>query len=187
MRHESSTVVVLVGEVGEALLDGLGRSPNVSVARPPTAGGGQPRSAGTLDDARLDGGMNLLSRAAITQLAEELAPVGVNALRIGQELFVQCFDVGSVTAREWRRCQQLAKAGSHTEKKSLWTQGPGAKGRYVSRCGPPPERQSVPIPRECYVKERLRSPPAPHTWREPGRGEFRHPCRTPAGARSRSA
>jgi hypothetical protein len=42
MRRESSTVVVLVGEVGEGLLDGLGRSPNVSVARAPAAGGGQP-------------------------------------------------------------------------------------------------------------------------------------------------
>jgi len=38
MRRESSTVVVLVGEV-EGLLDGLGRSPNVSVARAPAAGG----------------------------------------------------------------------------------------------------------------------------------------------------
>jgi len=42
MRRESSTVVVLAGEVGEGLLDGLGRSPNVSVARAPAAGGGQP-------------------------------------------------------------------------------------------------------------------------------------------------
>jgi len=42
MRRESSTVVVLVGEVGEGLLDGLGRSPNVSVARVPTAAAGQP-------------------------------------------------------------------------------------------------------------------------------------------------
>jgi len=41
MRRESSTVVALVGEVGEGLLDGLGRSPNVSVARAPAAGAGQ--------------------------------------------------------------------------------------------------------------------------------------------------
>jgi hypothetical protein len=33
MRRESSTVVVLVGEVGDGLLAGLGRAPNVSVAR----------------------------------------------------------------------------------------------------------------------------------------------------------
>ena len=39
MRRESSTVVVLVGEVGERVLAELGRSPNVSVARAPTAGG----------------------------------------------------------------------------------------------------------------------------------------------------
>ena len=42
MRRESSTVVVLAGDVGEGLLDGLGRSPNVSVARAPAAGPGQP-------------------------------------------------------------------------------------------------------------------------------------------------
>jgi hypothetical protein len=42
MRRESSTVVVLVGEVGEELLAGLGQSPNVSVARAPGAGNRQP-------------------------------------------------------------------------------------------------------------------------------------------------
>jgi hypothetical protein len=42
MRRESSTVVVLVGEVDEGLLGGLGRSPNISVARAPAAGAGQP-------------------------------------------------------------------------------------------------------------------------------------------------
>ncbi len=45
MRRESSTVVVLAGDVGEGLLDGLGRSPNVSVARAPAAGPGQPGEA----------------------------------------------------------------------------------------------------------------------------------------------
>ena len=35
-------MAVLVGEVGEGLLDGLGRSPNVSVARAPVAAAGQP-------------------------------------------------------------------------------------------------------------------------------------------------
>jgi hypothetical protein len=39
MRRESSTVVVLVGEIGEGLLGGLGRSPGVSVARAPGSGG----------------------------------------------------------------------------------------------------------------------------------------------------
>jgi hypothetical protein len=42
MRRESSTVVVLVGEVSDGLLAGIGRSPNVSVARAPAAGAGQP-------------------------------------------------------------------------------------------------------------------------------------------------
>ena len=42
MRRESSTVVVLVGEVAEGLLSELGRSVNVSVARAPAAGDGQP-------------------------------------------------------------------------------------------------------------------------------------------------
>jgi hypothetical protein len=42
MRRETSTVVVLVGEVGEGLLAGLGQSPNVSVARAPVAGGHRP-------------------------------------------------------------------------------------------------------------------------------------------------
>jgi hypothetical protein len=43
MRRESSTMVVLVGEVGEGLLAALGRSGNVSVARAPAAG--QPAEA----------------------------------------------------------------------------------------------------------------------------------------------
>ena len=38
MRRESSTVVVVTGEVGEDLLTGLARSANVSVARAPAAG-----------------------------------------------------------------------------------------------------------------------------------------------------
>jgi hypothetical protein len=42
MRRESSTVVVLVGEAGKGLLDGLGHSPNVSVARAHAAAAGQP-------------------------------------------------------------------------------------------------------------------------------------------------
>jgi hypothetical protein len=42
MRRESSTVVVLVGAVGEELLASIGRSPNVSVARAPGPVAGQP-------------------------------------------------------------------------------------------------------------------------------------------------
>jgi hypothetical protein len=41
MRRESSTVVVLVGDVGDGLIAGLGRSPNVSIARAPSAMVGQ--------------------------------------------------------------------------------------------------------------------------------------------------
>src|SRR5262249_27113808 len=42
MRRESSTVVVLVGAVSEGLLAELARSPNVSIARAPGTGAGQP-------------------------------------------------------------------------------------------------------------------------------------------------
>jgi hypothetical protein len=45
MRRESSTVVVLAGEVGEGLLGALGRSQQVSVARAPAAGAGQQAAA----------------------------------------------------------------------------------------------------------------------------------------------
>jgi len=51
MRRESSTMVVLVGEVGEALLAELGRSGNVSVARAPAAKGG-PGAAGAAEPAQ---------------------------------------------------------------------------------------------------------------------------------------
>jgi hypothetical protein len=46
MRRESSTVVALVGEVTGDLLAGLGRTPNVSVARP-VAGAASEPAAGT--------------------------------------------------------------------------------------------------------------------------------------------
>ena len=42
MRHESSTVVAVVGEFGNGLLAGLTQSPNVSVARVPDDAAGQP-------------------------------------------------------------------------------------------------------------------------------------------------
>ena len=53
MRRESSTVVVVTGDVGEDLLTGLARSANVSVARAPAdgpkagAGTGGPAGADT--------------------------------------------------------------------------------------------------------------------------------------------
>ena len=42
MRRESSTVVAVVGELGDGLLPGLTQSPNVSVARAPNDAAGQP-------------------------------------------------------------------------------------------------------------------------------------------------
>jgi hypothetical protein len=55
MRRETSTVVVLAGEIGNGLLAGLARSPGISVARAPAAGVGadadQP-TAGELAAAR---------------------------------------------------------------------------------------------------------------------------------------
>ena len=41
MRRESSTVVVLVGEIGDGLLAALARSPGISVVRAPAAGTGE--------------------------------------------------------------------------------------------------------------------------------------------------
>jgi hypothetical protein len=45
MRRETSTVVALVGEIGNGLLAGLARSPGVSVARAAEAGTGPPAAA----------------------------------------------------------------------------------------------------------------------------------------------
>jgi hypothetical protein len=41
MRRESSTVVVLVGEIGDGLLAALAKSPGISVVRAPAAGTGE--------------------------------------------------------------------------------------------------------------------------------------------------
>ena len=46
MRRESSTVVVLVGEIGDGLLATLARSPGISVVRAPAAGTGKPPDGG---------------------------------------------------------------------------------------------------------------------------------------------
>jgi len=46
MRRESSTVVVLVGEIGDGLLAALARSPGISVVRAPAAGTGEPPASG---------------------------------------------------------------------------------------------------------------------------------------------
>jgi len=50
MRRESSTVVVLAGEVGGGLLAGLARSPGVSVARASTSATGGPARDETRDE-----------------------------------------------------------------------------------------------------------------------------------------
>jgi hypothetical protein len=47
MRRESSTVVALVGEVGDDLLAGLTRSPNISLARAPAPGTDEPAGDGS--------------------------------------------------------------------------------------------------------------------------------------------
>ena len=47
MRRESSTVVVVTGDVGEDLLAGLAQSANVSVARAPAAGTGASADSGS--------------------------------------------------------------------------------------------------------------------------------------------
>lgn len=46
MRRESSTVVALVGDVGDELLAGVSRSPNVALARAPRPGDGEPAGTG---------------------------------------------------------------------------------------------------------------------------------------------
>jgi hypothetical protein len=46
MRRESSTVVVLVGEIGDGLLAALAKSPGISVVRAPEAGNGKPADSG---------------------------------------------------------------------------------------------------------------------------------------------
>jgi hypothetical protein len=75
MRRESSTVVVLVGEVTEGLLSELGRSVNVSVARAPAAGDGQP-GAGQAAAARpgWEAGALALREAARRQSAYVIVP-----------------------------------------------------------------------------------------------------------------
>jgi hypothetical protein len=75
MRHESATVVVLVGEVAEGLLAELGRPVNVSVARAPAAGAGQPEAGGAAA-ARpgWEAGAQALREAARRQSAYVIVP-----------------------------------------------------------------------------------------------------------------
>jgi hypothetical protein len=67
MRRESSTVVVLVGNIADGLLAGLARSANVSVARAPAAGSGEPhaeQSAAAQQRPALEAGALALREAA---------------------------------------------------------------------------------------------------------------------------
>lgn len=64
MRRESSTVVVLVGEVSEGLLARLGRSPNVSVARAPAGGTRQPAAQPTAAQPGWEAGALAMREAA---------------------------------------------------------------------------------------------------------------------------
>jgi hypothetical protein len=53
MRRESSTVVALVGEVSDGLVASLAASPNVSLARAPRPGAGEPAANGAASGAQV--------------------------------------------------------------------------------------------------------------------------------------
>jgi hypothetical protein len=76
MRRESSTVVVLVGEVDDRLLVGLARSPNVSVARAPAAADAadQPVAAEPAARASWETGAAALRAAARRRSAYVIVP-----------------------------------------------------------------------------------------------------------------
>jgi len=75
MRRESSTVVVLVGEVAEGLLAELGRPVNVSVARALAAGAGQPEAGGPAAARQgWEAGAQALREAARRQSAYVIVP-----------------------------------------------------------------------------------------------------------------
>jgi hypothetical protein len=66
MRRESATVVALVGEVTSDLLAGLGRTPNVAVARPPAdaAGVASEQAAGLARQPGWEAGAQAMRAAA---------------------------------------------------------------------------------------------------------------------------
>jgi hypothetical protein len=76
MRRESSTVVVLVGEVDDRLVAGLGRSPNVSVARAPApaAAADQPAAAAQTARPSWETGALALRAAARRRSAYVIVP-----------------------------------------------------------------------------------------------------------------
>jgi hypothetical protein len=71
MRRESSTVVVLVGAVDDRLVTGLGRSPNVSVARAATAD--QPAAEAVVQPS-LETGASAMRAAARRRSAYVIVP-----------------------------------------------------------------------------------------------------------------
>ena len=95
---------------------------------------GHARLAGTLHDAGLHGGMDLFGSGAVTQfqtvlrMVKVVAPGGLDALGIGEELLIKSFDVRSVAARQRRGSQQLAKACGHTRKNPVDSRSWSDKG-----------------------------------------------------------
>jgi hypothetical protein len=73
MRRESSTIVVLAGDIGEGLLAELGRSGNISVARAP-AGAGRPGQAEAAQAPGWQAGALAMREAARRQAAYVLVP-----------------------------------------------------------------------------------------------------------------
>ena len=62
------------------------------------------------------------------QLLKVVAPLGVDTLRVGEELLIKSFDVRSVAARQRRGSQQLAKACGHTRKNPVDSRSWSDKG-----------------------------------------------------------
>jgi hypothetical protein len=75
MRRDSSTIVVLVGTVTEALLAELGRSGNVSVVRVPAAGARQPGGTEPAEPPGWQAGAMAMREAARRQAAYVIVPV----------------------------------------------------------------------------------------------------------------
>ena len=74
MRRESSTVVVLVGEVSDRLLAGLGRAPNVSVARARAAEADHPAAEAAAVRPSWEAGAAALREAARRQSTYVIVP-----------------------------------------------------------------------------------------------------------------
>jgi hypothetical protein len=97
VRRESSTVVGLVGELPERLLAELGRSPNVSVIRPPAGAGGSLEAA----------------VAALREASRRLSPfvlVAADPLALVADSWRQMWDVSGGAAGPTGFEQQAAAA-----------------------------------------------------------------------------